>query len=62
MLIAALIIWDVVWKLIALWKAGGSKQLVWFIVLGVLNTVGLLPIVYLLFFQKKHAAITTKTA
>ena len=52
-LFCLLIIWSTVWKLIGLWKSGRHNQLAWFIVIGVLNTAGILPIIYLLFFQKK---------
>ena len=48
-----LAIWEGVWKAIALWKAGRNRQLIWFIAMIVLNTVGILEIVYLLFFQAK---------
>lgn len=48
-----LIILDGVLKAISLWKAARANQLVWFIVLIIFNTVGILPIVYLLFFVKK---------
>ncbi len=47
------IIWESVWKGIALWKSGRNNQLKWFIAIFIFNTVGLLPIVYLKFFQKK---------
>jgi hypothetical protein len=45
-------IWDGVWKLIALWKSARHDQLAWFICLAIFNTVGILPICYILFFQK----------
>ena len=48
-----LVIWEIVWKGIALWKSGRNNQLKWFIAILILNTVGILPIVYLKFFQKK---------
>ena len=48
-----LIIFDGVLKAIALWKAAKANQLAWFIILIIFNTVGILPIVYLLFFVKK---------
>jgi methionyl-tRNA synthetase len=51
--VVPLIVWDAVWKGIALWKSGRNNQLVWFIAILIANTVGILPIVYLLFFQKK---------
>ncbi|MFC1800977.1 DUF5652 family protein [Nanoarchaeota archaeon] len=51
-------IWSLIWKGIALWKCGRHNQLPWFVVLLILNTAGILPIIYLLFFQKKSK--TTK--
>jgi len=55
-------IWDGVWKLIALWKSARHNQLAWFICLAIFNTVGILPILYILLFQKKETpATTTKT-
>jgi len=47
-----LAIWDGVWKLIAMWKSARHDQLAWFICLAIFNTVGILPILYILFFQK----------
>jgi predicted permease len=52
-IIILLAIWDGVWKLIALWKSARHDQLAWFICLAIFNTVGILPILYILFFQKK---------
>ena len=52
-LVVLLVIWELVWKGIALWKAGHHRQLAWFIVMLVLNTAGILEIVYILFFQAK---------
>ena len=48
-LIIALALWDLVWKAIALWRAAARKEVIWFIVLLVLNTAGILPIIYLIF-------------
>lgn len=50
---AVLVIWTLIWKGIALWKAGTSKKKVWFIVLLVLNTVGILEILYIFIFSKE---------
>ncbi len=52
-LFIALMVWSAVWKAIALWKSGRNNQLAWFIVLFIINTVGILEIIYLLAFQKK---------
>ncbi len=54
-LLAAAIIWSLIWKGIALWKAARAGQMVWFICILVINTVGILEIIYLSFFQKKSA-------
>jgi hypothetical protein len=57
LIITALIllaIWDGVWKLIALWKSARHNQLAWFICLAIFNTAGILPILYILLFQKKE--------
>lgn len=45
-------LWEGVWKGVALWKSGTNKQLAWFVCLFIFNTMGILPILYLLFFQK----------
>ena len=50
--ILVLSIWALIWKGIALWKASqnGSKR--WFISLLILNTIGILEIIYILYFSK----------
>jgi methionyl-tRNA synthetase len=50
--IIILIIWSAIWKFVALWKAGRNNQLTWFVFIAVLNTLGILEIIYLAFFQK----------
>ena len=50
--IIPLIIWSAVWKLIALWKAARNRQLVWFICLAIFNTAGVLPILYIYYYQR----------
>lgn len=57
-LIMVIALRDIVWKAIALWKAGKNSQLAWFVCLFIFNTAGILPILYLLFFQKKEVAAT----
>jgi methionyl-tRNA synthetase len=48
-----LIAWSVFWKALALWHSARSTQTIWYIVLCIVNTVGILEIIYLLFFRKK---------
>lgn len=49
--ILAVSIWSVIWKGVALWKSARNKQKYWFIAILVLNTIGIVEIVYLLLFQ-----------
>ena len=49
-----LIIWAIIWKGIALWHAARNKQLAWYLVLLIVNTVGILEIIYLVFFRNKQ--------
>ena len=51
-----LMIWEAVWKGIGMWKAARNNQLAWFVCILIFNTIGILPIVYLLWFQKKTKA------
>jgi methionyl-tRNA synthetase len=53
-LICVIFIWITTWKGIALWKSGRHGQKIWFIVLLVVQTLGILEIIYLLFFQRKE--------
>lgn len=46
--IIILSLWEGVWKLIAMWRAGRNNQLAWFICIALINTIGILPIVYLI--------------
>ena len=50
--LAIIIIWSTVWKILALWKAARKNHLVWFIVLALVNTIGILEILYLFVFSE----------
>ncbi len=50
-LMVLLLAWSLVWKGFALWKAAHKNQSVWFVVMLVLNTVGILEILYLFVFS-----------
>jgi len=52
--ITALIAWTIVWKGMALWRAAQLGQKRWFIAILVINTVGLLEIIYLFFITRKY--------
>jgi uncharacterized membrane protein len=53
--IIILIIWDFVWKLIALWKAGRNNHFAWFFCILIFNTMGILPIIYILLHRKNSS-------
>jgi len=46
-LVLALAVWSLFWKGLALWHAARRKQPWWFVALLVVNTVGVLEIIYL---------------
>lgn len=52
-LVAILIIWTLVWKGLAMWRAARSGAKIWFVVLLLVNTVGLLDILYYFYIHKK---------
>lgn len=47
-------VWDAIWKGLGMWAAARNKQIGWFILIFILNTVGIFPIIYLVWFQKKR--------
>lgn len=55
LLLAVAIVWSIIWKGFALWKSARNNQPAWFVCLLVINTVGILEIVYISFFQKRSA-------
>jgi len=47
-----LAIWTVIWQGIALWRSARNNQIYWFMFNLILGYAGVLPIIYLLLFQK----------
>ncbi len=45
------LIWSLIWKGIALWQSARKKHLVWFIILLVVNTMGILEILYIFYLN-----------
>ena len=56
-IILALVFWELFWKGIALWKAARNNQKYWFIAILILNTAGILPILYIYIFQSGKKGI-----
>ncbi|MCX6714219.1 MAG: DUF5652 family protein [Candidatus Uhrbacteria bacterium] len=51
-ILGALTIWTLPWKGVALWKAAQKKDARWFVALLLINTVGILEILYIFIFSK----------
>lgn len=51
-LILPIMVWTMVWKGLALWRAAKNEQKSWFLILLLVNFLGLPEIAYLLFFQR----------
>ena len=51
-LFVAIILWSLLWKGLALWKSARLNQKTWFIVLLLVNTLGILEIFYLFIFSR----------
>ena len=51
-MLVIILIWSSAWKFVALWKSARNNSLVWFIILALFNTVGILEILYIFVFSK----------
>ncbi len=52
LLLILAIIWVMIWKGLALWRAAERGEKIWFTVILIVNTLGLLEIIYLFFVAK----------
>jgi methionyl-tRNA synthetase len=48
-------IWTIPWKGVALWKAARNRSVAWFVILLIINTLGILDIIYIIFSKRKDA-------
>ncbi|MFA5136509.1 MAG: DUF5652 family protein [Patescibacteria group bacterium] len=46
------LIWSFFWKGWALWKSANKKQLIWFILILFMNTLGFLEIIYIFYLNR----------
>jgi len=51
-LLVVLAVWELFWKAWALWRAARAGDKIWYIVIIILNTAGILPILYLFVLSK----------
>lgn len=52
-LVALAVVWTLIWKGLALWKSARLGHKWWFIALMIINTLGILEILYIYVFSKK---------
>lgn len=48
-LIIILAVWDLAWKGMALWRAAKNDSKPWFVAILIINSVGIIPIIYLIY-------------
>lgn len=46
-LVIVLGVWEAVWTLLGLWFAARQNQKIWFLLMGILQVVGIIEIIYL---------------
>lgn len=46
------LIWSLFWKGIALWQAANRKHITWFVLILVVNSLGLLEIAYIVYLHR----------
>jgi methionyl-tRNA synthetase len=54
-LIALIVAWTLPWKGVALWKSARQGDKKWFIALLIVNTLGILEILYIYIFGKRKS-------
>ncbi|MFA5871180.1 MAG: DUF5652 family protein [Parcubacteria group bacterium] len=57
-IIALAAVWTISWKGVALWRAARRSNLVWFIILLVVNTLAILEIIYIFAISRKKTVET----
>jgi hypothetical protein len=57
LLLVILVLWETVWKGIALWKAARESQRYWFVAMFILNTAGILPLLYIFVFKQSKKGL-----
>ena len=61
-----LALWDLAWKAVAMWEAAKQRDKLWFVLILIINSVGIVPILYLwyqgrLFGGEKKKTDDTRT-
>ena len=53
------VIWTLPWKGVALWKAAGLKDKLWFVIILILNTLAVLEILYIFIISKRKSLLAS---
>ena len=48
-----LIVWSIIWKGFALWHAAKNDHKMWFVIILVINSAGIIPLLYLAFVDRQ---------
>lgn len=56
--LSLLLVWSIFWKLLAVWRASKLDQKYWFIALFIINSFGIVEILYLFVFAKKKITVS----
>lgn len=51
-ILAIITVWTIIWTGLALWKSARKNHLIWFVVLLLINTAGILEILYIYVFSE----------
>lgn len=52
-----LALFDATMKAIAMWKSARNNHLIWFVCIAIFNTLGILPIIYLVLYNKAEDSL-----
>ncbi len=55
--IVVAVVWSGVWKALALWRAARNNHLAWFIVMCIVNTLGILEIIYIFAISRRERSL-----
>tara|TARA_Y100000034_G_scaffold135595_1_gene208187 strand:- start:997 stop:1227 length:231 start_codon:yes stop_codon:yes gene_type:complete len=53
-------IWDLIWRCFGVWKSTKNNQPIWSILFVLLQTMGILPILYIFIFSKMKKKTSAK--
>lgn len=56
-LLAVVGLWSLLWKCVALWRSARNGDKGWFVAVLILNTLGILDILYIYVFSKKSGSV-----